>query len=337
MPNLIRSGLRRLVQGRQSSLGRRWARDVQSVLGKEALTLLDVGASGGILPRWYPYRQSLAFLGVEPDARAIPALLESAEAKAFKSYRILPCGAWSQSGAVKIQFTRKPMCSSHFTPNLPFLSRFPEAERFDVVGSGEIECRSLDDLLADSDAPVDFIKLDLEGAELAALQGAGRVLDSCLGLHVEVCFQSLRKEQPLFGDVAAFLQQRGFDFIDFVSLCRWERDSLSGLGQTIHADALFLKGPERMADGSAGAALTPRRARAYLAILMIYERFDLALRFLDRLRESDVVLERRDLEGFAGMLKRRRESLNRHYRLVSAFGRTFSRVAGQQYGVHYIY
>lgn len=70
---------------------------------------------------------------------------------------------------------------------------------------------------------------------------------------------------------------------------------------------------------------------------MIYERFDLALRFLDLLRESDVAMERRELQGFAGMLKRRRASLNKHYRLVSALGRTFSRVAGQQYGVHYIY
>jgi len=91
------------------------------------------------------------------------------------------------------------MCSSYFAPNIQFLSRFPEVERFDIVGTAEVECRTVDELL-------DFIKLDLEGGELAVLEGAGNTIEHCMGLHVEVCFQSIREGQPLFGDLAKFLQ-----------------------------------------------------------------------------------------------------------------------------------
>jgi FkbM family methyltransferase len=337
MPGLIAAGVRALLQRRQVSLGRSRACDVRTILGEGAIALLDVGASGGIIPRWHPYRENVAFTGVEPDERSIPALLNSPDAKVFKSYDIIPSGAWNRSGAVRISFTRKPMCSSHFTPNIPFLSRFPGVERFDIVGSSDVECRTIDDLLAGSDKAIDFIKLDLEGGELAVLEGAGRTIESCMGLHVEVCFQSIRENQPLFGDVTKFLQQRGIEFVDFVSLCRWERNSFNGLGQAIFADALFLRGPESLFDLSFGKFLTPRRARTYLAILMIYERFDLASRFLDLLEARDVVLSRSDITGFASILQRRKTRFNRRYRFVSVLGRAFSRYAGQDYCLHYVY
>jgi hypothetical protein len=38
-------------------------------------------------------------------------------------------------------------------------------------------------------------------------------------------------EQPLFGDICAYLEKCDLDFIDFTNLCRWERSLHSGLGQ----------------------------------------------------------------------------------------------------------
>jgi FkbM family methyltransferase len=337
MANLIANGVRALVRRRQESLRISHASDVRALLGGDAIALLDVGASGGIIPRWRPYRESIAFTGVEPDQRSIPALLNSPEAKVFKSYDIIPSGAWNRNGAVSISFTRKPMCSSHFAPNIPFLSRFPEVERFDIVGSIEVECRTIDDLLAGRDKSIDFIKLDLEGGELAVLEGAGSTIESCMGLHVEVSFQSIRNSQPLFGDVSNFLQKFGIDFIDFVSLFRWERKSFNGLGQAIFADALFLRGPESLIELAGGNFLTAGKARTYLAILLIYERFDLASRFLDLLEAGNVFFNRGDIEGFAAIVKRRKAIFDRRYRFVSMLGRTLSRYAGENYGLHYIY
>ena len=118
--------------------------------------------------------------------------------------------------------------------------------------------------------PISPSRLDLEGGELAVLEGARATLESCLGLHIEVSFLPIRDEQPLFGDIAKFLAADGIEFIDFVTLLRWGRDAFDGLGQTVFADALFLRAPESLIDSSTGSALNPRTARVYLAILTIY-------------------------------------------------------------------
>jgi FkbM family methyltransferase len=205
MAGFVKRKLRVLAARRRIALGKKCADAVAAVLSGEAIVLLDVGASGGIIPRWSPYRADIAFIGVEPDARSLSVLLNSPESKLFRSYEIIPFGAWNRTGTVGISFTRKPMCSSHFAPNIAFLSRFPEVERFDIVGSTEVECRMVDDLLAGSGKSVDFIKLDLEGGELAVIEGATKSIEGCMGLHVEVCFQSIRDGQPLFGDITNFL------------------------------------------------------------------------------------------------------------------------------------
>jgi FkbM family methyltransferase len=337
MPNILSNGLRALLRRRQASLEKARAADIRALLNDDTIALLDVGASGGVIPRWYPHRESVTFTGIEPDQRSIPDLLNSPDAKVFRSYEIIPAGAWSRSGPLGISFTRKPMCSSHFTPNVPFLARFPASERFDVVGSAEIDCQTVDDLLARTDKKVDFIKLDLEGGELAVLEGAVQTLESCIGLHVEVCFQALRVNQPLFGDIARFLHQRGLEFIDLVSLFRWERDSFIGLGQAIFGDALFLRGPESLMAMSDGKFVTARTARVYLAILTIYERFDLALKFIDLLKERALALSPGDIERFTSIVIRRKSRFDRRFRLASMLGRSFSRFAGQNYSFHFLY
>jgi FkbM family methyltransferase len=329
--------MRTLLRARQARLSRASAEDIRALLDGDAISLLDVGASGGIIPRWYPYREIIAFIGIEPDERSIPELLNSPDAAVFRSYEIIPAAAWSSNGPLSISFTRKPMCSSHFTPNFPFLSRFPDATRFDVVGSTEIECRTVDDLLASGGRQVEFIKLDLEGGELAVLEGAPKTLETCIGLHVEVCFQALRENQPLFGDIARFLQQRGLEFTDFVSLFRWARDSLDGPGQAVFGDALFLRGPESLMTLANGEFLTARRARVYLAILAIYERYDMAMKFIDLLRAQGRALSADDIERFSAIVSRRKARFGRRFRLVSMLGRSFWRFSGQNYSFHFLY
>ena len=48
-------------------------------------------------------------------------------------------------------------------------------------------------------------------------------LSDCLGLELEVEFSQLYLNQPLFGDLKKFLNNKDFEFIDFTNLIRWER------------------------------------------------------------------------------------------------------------------
>ena len=192
-------------------------------------------------------------------------------------------------------------------------------------------------MLGGSGKPCDFIKLDLEGGELAVLEGARATLGSCLGLHIEVSFQPIRDTQPLFGDVARFLAAQGIEFIDFVTLLRWGRNAFDGLGQTVFADALFLRAPESLIKSLPGTPVATRTARVYLAILTIYERFDMALKFLDLLKDAGGVLTQEQLQEFGTLIRRRKTVFDRHYRWAALLGRMHSRYAGPNYAFHFVY
>jgi hypothetical protein len=63
--------------------------------------------------------------------------------------------------------------------------------------------------LGDLVGSADFIKVDTEGHELPILLGAGELLDSCIGLEVEVYFNNFRNNSPLFSAVTEH------DYLDF--------------------------------------------------------------------------------------------------------------------------
>jgi hypothetical protein len=106
---------------------------------------------------------------------------------------------------------------------------------------------------------------------LNALLGAKETLKNSIGVELEVEFTEMYLGQPLYGDIAKFLVESGFEFYDFLNLCRWERDSHSGLGQLVFGDALFLKTPETFLEKNP----SNQQISTYLGILALYNRFDL--------------------------------------------------------------
>lgn len=334
--SVVKHVISSFLDRKRQSIEKANAVDVHYLLGGEIMTMVDVGASGGILPRWEPYRQDLSFVGLEPDSRSYKDLIDSPAARAFRSYKLIPCGAWDVEGTVKISFTAKPMCSSHFQPNFGFLSRFPDAERFSVVGSAEVSCQRLDSLWPELGDATDFIKLDLEGGELAVLKGAENILNSCFGLHVEVGFQQMRSGQPLFGDVSSFLSQRGFEFIDFVTIMRWERRHFREAGQAVFGDALFLRSPECVMDLIKSGTIPASRAKRYVAVLAVYDRWDLVERFLEMAEETSCVDLAYRTQAKA-VVTRRLGDLAKRVKLLARLSFIYSRITNPNSSLHYIY
>lgn len=57
---------------------------------------------------------------------------------------------------------------------------------------------------------VDFLWLDMQGAELGALKGMGRLIDTARALHVEVSTKESYAGAPLYPELAVWMKERGF-------------------------------------------------------------------------------------------------------------------------------
>lgn len=60
-------------------------------------------------------------------------------------------------------------------------------------------------------AVIDYIHMDVQGAELRVLNGAGALLDSVRVIWMEVEAKALYKDQPLKADVEQFMESHGFE------------------------------------------------------------------------------------------------------------------------------
>jgi len=205
-----------------------------------SLKFVDVGAAGDIHPRWKRISKFLDYIGFEPDKRSSELLVKSQNCK---SYKIYPYALWNKKQKLKFNLTKKPEVSSAFKPNYKFLNQFMNSERFKIESIIELDSIDLDNLEIEG---IDFIKMDVQGGELNIISGAENNLPKCIGLELEVEFNEIYENQPLFGDLQEKLSNYGFEFIDFVSLDRWERDDFNSFGQCVFGDALFLKSPEHM-------------------------------------------------------------------------------------------
>ncbi len=151
----------------------------------------------------------------------------------------------------------------------------------EIISSQEIETKRLDDIEEIED--MDFLKIDIQGAELLALKNATQKLKKCLVIQSEVEFLPMYKEQPLFGDIFNFLIGQGFLFHNFPLMARRlvvplarQNDIYAGLNQVFWADAVFIK------DFVAPTKdRTKEQMLKYCVILHdIYASFDIVLRTL---------------------------------------------------------
>ena len=267
MKSLIRSILKEIFQrktNRKYNLLKKLAREIKKI------TLLDIGSAGGISPRWAPITKSLNYIGIEPDQRSSEKLSKGFD---FKDYQIINSIIWSQKEDIHFNLCNKPEVSSVLKPNRQFLNLFPDPKRFEIINTIDSKSTTLDYELKEIE--VDFAKLDIQGGELYALLGMENTLYKCIGLEIEAEFALIYEGQPLFGDLQKYLQNIGFEFIDFTSLHRWERKQLNNYGQCIFSDGLWMRTPEYIAKN------LPQKYLEYILICSLYGRYDFANKIIE--------------------------------------------------------
>ena len=129
---------------------------------------------------------------------------------------------------------------------------------------------------------IDFLKLDIQGAELLVLKNSENKLKNCMVIQTEVEFLPMYKEQPLFSDVELFLRKHGFILHTFHNISKRfvaplanPNNVFDGLNQFFWADAIFIK------DFTKLELFSKEKLLKYCVLLHdIYKSFDLVLRTL---------------------------------------------------------
>jgi len=246
------------------------------------ITLVDVGARGGLQPNWKRAARHLRIVGFEPDTTE-HARLAAATDPSRALY--INAAAGREPGSSVLNVGREGGTSSLLEPNLPFLRRFPRPERFEVVTQAKIDIDRLDTLLPSNDVEnSDFIKIDTQGAELSILEGASEILEKqVFGVKVEVLFAPLYNGQSSFGSVDTLLRDLGFQLFD-LRRSYWKRAGGTRFGgpkgQIAFGDALYFKTEDAFAKLLKDvASLEIRRVKLLhaLSISLLYGYVDYAI------------------------------------------------------------
>jgi FkbM family methyltransferase len=295
------------------------------------LTLCDVGARWGLEPPWTEFARHLTVIQFEPDPEEY-ALLHRSQRMGDV---VLPYALHRQEGRAQLHLTAARGCSSLYEPNQDFLAAYPDAGRFKVEATAEVETSTLDRLAqAGAIDHVDFLKIDTQGAELDILVGGeSLVRDGVVGLQVEVEFQPMYSGQPLFADVDAYV--RGVLGLQLQDLrpSYWKYAEGIGLGggkgQLIFGDALYLRAPDRVVQWSQeGARLPPDEAIQLCCFTgLVYGYLDYVLHLLAR---SDVraVLGNERTDRWVATATRYGRSAGAHRGLISKAGHVLGMLAG---------
>lgn len=89
----------------------------------------------------------------------------------------------------------------------------------------KVQSKKLDDLIP-KEISVDLIKLDIQGAEIVALENAADTLKNVSFVQCEANFTELFIGSPLFPEVYNFMKSKGFNFYSFSSLGLFSLDGV---------------------------------------------------------------------------------------------------------------
>lgn len=208
-----------------------------------ALTIVDVGAQ--MLDVEVHAYQPLCRPDIAHHIIGFEPLMDRLEARAATegggSLTLLPC-AIADGRAHTLYVNNDDATSSLFPLNTALCARFEHLHTLKTVGTQAVETRTLDDALGDQG--VDFLKLDIQGAELLALEGAENVLTRTGVIHCEVEFAPIYRGQCLFPEIQSHLSDRGFSLIDIAIPHRYaylNAAGIDGRDRLLWGDAIFFR------------------------------------------------------------------------------------------------
>jgi FkbM family methyltransferase len=245
----------------------------------DPLTIVDVGAVFGPDPRWIQLgERTCRFLTFEPDARSIETHSDDGPFQMLA----LSTALGNEQGRKTLHLTVGPFASSLYPPNKAVLGQYGPWPWHESAGTDEVSVDRLDNCLATRpDWTPDFIKTDVEGADLDVLKGAEKALGGALGLQVEAAFVERNVGAPLFADIDSFLRARGFTLFQLIRE-HWVRGNKvigpRSRPQLIWADVIYFRDSAELLARLSSAAESRREGVLvkFVALLLVHGYHDYA-------------------------------------------------------------
>jgi FkbM family methyltransferase len=217
-------------------------------------------------------RRLCTVVGFEPQDEALAEL--NARKSDLESYYHYVVGNGHKA---KLRLCRLPGMTSLLLPDQNVLSHFAKfSEWGSVVSEHPVQTRRLDDIAEIRD--LDFLKIDVQGSELAIFGSGREKLKQAVAVQTEVSFLCLYKDQPTFGDIDGELRKQGFIPHAFTAVKQRMIAPLSdpsnphaAMNQLLEADIVYVRNFMRP------AAMTVEQLK-HLAMIAhhCYRSFDLA-------------------------------------------------------------
>lgn len=214
--------------------------------------------------------------GFEPQEKALAELLQ----KKGPNERYLP-HAVGDGDSHTLKICLAPGMTSLFEPDQSTLELFEVLKPLgQVIQRVPVQTHCLDNI--DDIEHLDFLKIDIQGGELAVFQHGKEKLSKAVAIQTEVSFLTLYKGQPSLGDIDLELRRQGFVPHCFAAVKKWPIAPcvINGkpglpLNQLLEADIIYVRDfsqPKNMSD----------EQLKHLALIAhhCYGSFDLTLRCL---------------------------------------------------------
>jgi len=183
------------------------------VFADDPIIILDIGARGGFNAEWEVFGDQCRIYCFEPDEAEYKRL--KASAPAHVTY--IPSAVGGKSGPAVLYEAKLGASTSLYKTDMNYFGRLLNRDNGIVVAEHPVQVSTLDDVFSEYKIPApNFIKLDVEGAEVDVLAGAARHLEdgSLLGILSEIRFQREINGSPPFAELDLLLQKAGMRLFD---------------------------------------------------------------------------------------------------------------------------
>jgi FkbM family methyltransferase len=264
-------------------------RDIVEFLRPLRLTaVVDIGANP--IDGEPPYKGLLQkrgcrLTGFEPQAEALAIL--NAQKSDLETY--LPNVIGDGKPAV-LHICRSPGMTSLYKPAIRMLHHFRGfLEWGTVVKVIAVSTTRLDDVIAED--ALDFLKIDIQGGELTAIENGTRCLARAVVVQAEVSFVPLYEDQPTFAEIDRSLRKLGLIPHALIAINRRmiapmfdAQNPYAALNQLLEADVVYVR------DFTRPDLMTDEQLK-HLAIIAhhCYKSFDLTVNCLHHLRQRGAI------------------------------------------------